>query len=233
MCNSACLEFIRNALHESDVSGATVLEVGGLDVNGSPRPIIEPLEPASYTGVDIHLGPGVDRRCDARALVQQFGERSVDILVSTEMLEHVRDWRRVVSNFKRVLKPGGLLLITTRSRGFPYHGYPFDFWRFEEADMKALFADFLIERLDSDPSAPGVFLRARKPVHFQEEDLRDYALYSIVTQTRTASLPATRWLTFALSAALRNTYAIFRFLARRPILAGFRRSQREHPRRGR
>lgn len=206
MCNSACLDFITDALPHGDVSGRTVLEVGSLDVNGSPRSIVERLNPASYVGVDIQLGPGVDERCDAGALVRRFGEASVDVLVTTEMLEHIREWRCVVSGFKRILRPGGLLLITTRSKGFPYHGYPYDFWRFEASDMRALFADFVIERLDADPSAPGIFLKARKPPDFEEADVRAHALYSVVTQTRIPSLALTRWLAFALSTALRNAY---------------------------
>ncbi len=101
-------------------------------------------------------------------------------MISTELLEHVRDWRRVVSNFKRVLKPGGGLLITTRSRGFPYHAYPHDFWRYELADMRAIFSDFEIETLTPDSGSPGVLLKARKPAAFMENETSGHQLFSIV-----------------------------------------------------
>lgn len=99
------------------------------------------------------------------------------------MLEHVRDWHRVVINFKHVLRPGGSLLLTTRSYGFGYHGFPYDFWRYELSDLRQIFADFTIENLESDPLSPGVFLKARKPDDFIEQNL-DVCLYSIITNSR-------------------------------------------------
>ena len=114
----------------------------------------------------------------------RFGANAVDVLISTELIEHVRDWRLVVHNFKQVVKPGGTLLITTRSPGFPYHSYPYDFWRYEPADFRALFADLDIEALEQDPTAPGVFLKARKPLTFGEVDTGGHTLHSVLTGRR-------------------------------------------------
>jgi len=72
------------------------------------------------------------------------------------------------------------IYITTRSRGFIYHGYPYDYWRYEINDMIKIFKDFEIIRLESDWEAPGVFLKARKPINWRPIDLNDIALYSIV-----------------------------------------------------
>ena len=182
MCTHACIEFVRAHLRVAEVRGRTVIEVGALDVNGSVRPLVSALGPASYTGVDLQAGPNVDEICDATELVARFGPEAFDLLISTEMLEHVRDWRTVISQFKRVLKPGGLLLVTTRSRGFPYHGYPNDFWRFECADLEAIFSDFEPVMIESDRENPGVFLKARKPEQFIEKDTRQHALFSIITR---------------------------------------------------
>jgi len=57
MCNSECLSFVGESLSRSDVQGKRVLEVGSLDVNGSPRTVLEPWEPSDYAGVDIKDGP--------------------------------------------------------------------------------------------------------------------------------------------------------------------------------
>jgi hypothetical protein len=62
---------------------------------------------------------------------------------------------------------GGILVLTTRSQGFPLHGYPDDHWRYSVEAMGAIVkaAGLDVERLEPDPdsAAPGVFCRARKP----------------------------------------------------------------------
>ena len=141
--------------------------------------------------MDVAPGPGVDRVCDVADLDAEFGGDRFDLVVSTEMLEHVRDWRHAVRNLKRMVAEQGLLVITTRSFGFPYHGFPGDFWRYELDDMTRLFPDFEILRLVPDPLLPGVFLKCRKPAVFQEVDPSAWALFSVVKAERSPPEPIT------------------------------------------
>jgi len=182
MCNSACIDFGRTELRREDVQSKAVIEVGSLDLNGSLRSVVEAMRPGHYVGVDLVPGPGVDTICDASDLVRAFGPCRFDLVICTEVVEHVRDWRAVMSNLKLILRPGGTLLLTTRAPGFHFHGYPYDFWRYDQTDMQAIFSDFAIEALEPDPLMPGVFLKARKPATFAENDLSHYELYSVITR---------------------------------------------------
>ena len=184
MCNKACIEFGQAYLKEKDVQGKKVIEIGSYDINGSLRSIVESMNPQSYLGVDIVKGPGVDEICTVEDLIDHFGKECFDLVISTELLEHVLNWRKAISTMKNLLRPNGVLLITTRSIGFGYHGWPFDFWRYEVNDLRILLSDLLIETVEPDPLRPGVFIKARKPESFIEHDLTSYKLYSILKSKR-------------------------------------------------
>src|SRR5437868_12867636 len=151
MCSPYVLAFGADNLSEAEIKGKRVLEVGSRNVNGSLREHVESFHPAEYIGVDLELASGVDKKLNAEHLVKEFGEKSFDVVISTEMLEHAVNWKAIISNMKQVLKPGGALLITTRSEGFPFHEYPVDAWRFSVDDMKAIFADMEDVKVEPDP----------------------------------------------------------------------------------
>ena len=188
MCNAYCILFGALNLKREEIQSRKVIEVGSRDHGtGSFRPLIESFKPRDYIGVDIIKGRGVDMICRAEDLLSKFQRESFDVLISTELLEHVRNWKKTVSNFKNVVKPSGIILVTTRSYGFYYHGYPYDFWRYEIEDMENIFSDCVIEKLEKDP-AKGVFIKVRKPIDFVEKDLSDYELYSMIVDKRVKQL---------------------------------------------
>ncbi|MGC9227758.1 class I SAM-dependent methyltransferase, partial [Caldivirga sp.] len=182
-------EFFMEGVDCGEFRGKRVLEVGSRYVNGSVRPLIERFcGPREYVGVDIKPGRYVDIVLPAEGVVDYFGPESFDVVISTEVIEHVRDWRLVINNMKAVLKKGGFIYITTRSFGFEYHAYPHDYWRYEPSDMLRIFRDFEILKLARDHEAPGIFLKARKPMNYKPIDLGEVSLYSIILGRRTKEI---------------------------------------------
>ena len=194
MCSDKVLEFGRRHILPGDVVNKDVLEVGSRvvqDPSLTLRHHVTSLGPRRYWGVDIIDGYGVDEICSAEAAVDRFGEESFDLVIATELLEHVQDWWTVVSALKRLLRTGGVLLVTTRSEGFPYHGWPEDHWRYSVDDIATIFSDLRIESLEPDPKEPGVFLKARKGVDFVEHR-PNLALYSIILGRRSPNVSVLR-----------------------------------------
>lgn len=159
------MDFVERVLPIEKISGAKVLEVGACNVNGSVREFIEGHGPDMYVGVDQQKGPGVDLVADCENLVKHMGGDAWDIVISTEMLAHVDNWRVCMRQMAWAVAPGGLLLLTTRSPGFPYHPFPVDNWRFTTDNMQTIIDALRLDTLviEDDKQEPGVFLLARKP----------------------------------------------------------------------
>ena len=117
-----------------------VVELGACNVNGSVRPLITC---DSYLGVDIQTGPGVDVLGDMTSPETLAGE-AFDLVVCTETLEHVGEWADAVRTIKRLARPGGHILVSVPCPGFPYHGFPLDWWRFTAGTLREIFADVRI-----------------------------------------------------------------------------------------
>ena len=181
--------FIAKHLNKENVTNKNILDVGSRDYNGSIRPLLEHWSPKKYTGIDIVSGPGVDLVLSAVELKRHFGENLFDILVSIEMLEHAKDWQLAIYNMKQVLVPGGTFILTTRSPGFPCHGFPDDFWRFTPEIITNAFSDFEIISVESDPVSPGVFIAAKKPANWSNVALDSIPAQSIVTGELISALP--------------------------------------------
>jgi SAM-dependent methyltransferase len=93
----------------------------------------------SYTSMDLIDTPIVDIVCNAEEM--QAEDCSFDLVLCTQVLEHVQNPQRVVNECYRVLKPGGILIATAPSI-FPHHGHPGDFWRFMPDGFRYLLRAF-------------------------------------------------------------------------------------------
>lgn len=86
---------------------------------------------------------------------------SYDLVICTEVLEHTLDPFAAVAEIYRILRPGGILVMSTPFN-FRIHGPLPDCWRFTVHGLRALlgkFVDVQIEEL----STPG---RDLMPVHY-------------------------------------------------------------------
>lgn len=89
--------------------------------------------------LDLRRKPGAAVVGDAHRL--PFAPGSFDLIISTEMLEHTVEPQRIVDEIRRVLRPGGRLLLTTRFV-FPLHDVPGDYFRFTNYGLAHLFRDW-------------------------------------------------------------------------------------------
>jgi SAM-dependent methyltransferase len=64
----------------------------------------------------------------SRAEVAGQATDGFDLILCTEVLEHVLDWPAAWNNLGRLLAPGGRLIITCPFI-YPLHEEPYDFWR--------------------------------------------------------------------------------------------------------
>lgn len=98
------------------------LDLGGRDINGGIRDLIPN---GKWMGVDIEPGPGVDIVHDCTGEWPP-GDRAprFDIVVCTEVLEHVQQWRNLLKTCAQALDPMGsqLLFVTAASDGRRPHG---------------------------------------------------------------------------------------------------------------
>jgi 2-polyprenyl-6-hydroxyphenyl methylase/3-demethylubiquinone-9 3-methyltransferase len=79
-------------------------EVCGLDVNG---PLIAiAAQRAAAAGLPIRFDVGT-------ATALPYGDASMDVCLLPELLEHVEDWESCLREAARVLKPGGVLYLST------------------------------------------------------------------------------------------------------------------------
>jgi SAM-dependent methyltransferase len=112
--------------------GLRVLDVGGADVNGTVHDVLRREYDVDRLDVmDIAPGSGVTIVADAAdpdTWDLLYRERSAsrdglyDLVISTETLEHVQEWRSIVRGVVRVLRPGGWFVGTCASTGRRLHG---------------------------------------------------------------------------------------------------------------
>lgn len=98
-------------------AGKKVLEIGSWDVNGSIRSMFRGCD---YLGADVAEGPGVDLVCKGEEI--ELPDATFDVTISCECFEHNPSWKETFANMLRMLKPGGLCVVTCATLGRSEHG---------------------------------------------------------------------------------------------------------------
>jgi SAM-dependent methyltransferase len=97
---------------------------------------------ALFIGLDLQAGSNVDAVADIcgapRALRPALGRADFDLAICCHVLEHTRDPWRAARNIENLLRPGGLVFVSTAwSQAFDPS--PDDYWRFSVRGLMRLF----------------------------------------------------------------------------------------------
>ena len=97
------------------------------------QPLVAPFV-AKYVGIDLPENPRADIHIMPAGQIQMPAQ-SVDVVLSTQVLEHVEDPSLYLSEAHRILKDEGLLILSTHGY-WMFHPDPTDFWRWTSAGLQ-------------------------------------------------------------------------------------------------
>ncbi len=135
-------EFIDRSIHEI-AKEKVILDVGGGARFGKwMAPYKELFTHTTYKTFDYDASTGADVVGDIHSI--PLTDESVDAIICSSVLEHVKNPSLAMSELKRILKKNGKIFFFVPST-YPYHArkghYP-DYWRFFEDTIHELFSGF-------------------------------------------------------------------------------------------
>lgn len=126
-----------------------------LDVGCGMKPYQKLWQSKNYLGIDVRGGGLNDR---AKKVDKYFDGRTIpypkgmfDVVIATEVFEHVEFPEKLLREIKRVLKPGGKLFLTMPFV-WPEHGIPFDFQRYTSFQHKRILSKCGLKVLTVKPT---------------------------------------------------------------------------------
>ena len=112
-----------------------------LDVGAKQAPYRRYFQHATFQTVDLRPEVNPDFVADVQELTRVVPRDSYDLVICTEVLEHVEDPRLAVEEIRRILKPNGTLLASTPFI-VPYHPDPTDYWRLTFESWRSVLRDW-------------------------------------------------------------------------------------------
>jgi SAM-dependent methyltransferase len=128
LMHPAAHEGFRRQLEASWLIPERVLDLGGQSVNGVPYGFLPPTAVIDVIDIDPDVRVDPDPRiasviiADACTWRPGPDEPGRDLVMSTELLEHVQDWRLIVETARRAVVPGGWFIGTCAGPGRRPHG---------------------------------------------------------------------------------------------------------------
>ena len=113
--------------------------------------------------------PCIDILCDITDM-KPVSDESIGLVLNLESLEHIPYPQKAIDEIYRVLKPEGLLILTTVMH-FKIHHAPKDYWRFTPEGIELLLRRFQILdcSLEGNLKRPkGIWVTAKKTSQLEE-----------------------------------------------------------------
>jgi SAM-dependent methyltransferase len=98
------------------------------------RSLFTPLV-SKYIGADIAINPLADIFMDQSSSSIALEAESVDLIISTQVLEHVESPDLYLAEAHRLCKSNGLLILSTHGHWI-YHPTPNDYWRWTNSGLQ-------------------------------------------------------------------------------------------------
>jgi len=117
-------------------------------------------------GLDIRPSPNVDIVADAHSI--PLPDNQFDVVLCTEVLEHLHTPQKAIDEMRRVLKPGGALILTTRFIS-PIHDAPGDYFRFTKYGLAHLLREWDVVSLQEETTTAETFGALLQRVAFQTD----------------------------------------------------------------
>lgn len=109
--------YLVKSRHPEHFENKKVLDIGSGDINGNNNALFHE---CFMIRNDIAFGPNVDVISFAHDL--PFVDEYFNTIISTECLEHDREYSKTLKSVVRMLEPGGLFVMACATTGRPEHG---------------------------------------------------------------------------------------------------------------
>lgn len=128
-------------LHKAmaELSQSDILHASGsmLDYGCGERPYQDLFAPrfSPIVGADFQGNTNADCLVGPQGQLDSIADGTFDVVLSTQVLEHVEDPRAYLREAYRVLKAGGVLIVSTHGM-YRYHPDPVDYWRWTRTGLE-------------------------------------------------------------------------------------------------
>jgi SAM-dependent methyltransferase len=130
------IPLLRGAIYDALAKYAATPRAGAqaLDIGAGECPLKNKIENLGFHYVSLDIAQNrtntIDHvaRIDGSLPEKLLDGAGFDLVLCTEVLEHVPDWTTAFVNLSKLLRPGGICIITTPFFYMP-HEEPYDYWR--------------------------------------------------------------------------------------------------------
>ena len=135
-----------NCLYAERRTGATVVDLGC----GPPSkraPVCNEVGAENYLGIDYDIENEPNLVADVARM--PFADRALALVRSFSLFEHTYNYKEIMDDIHRVLRPGGSLFIQVPFL-LEFHGHPSDYYRFTHVALQRILEDAGFKIVDYD-----------------------------------------------------------------------------------